>query len=86
MLDANAATKVFNEANGVVVMEAENFSDRTADPDGHHWHIVPQDDGTDSFGDTHPTDYSNARGSYLVSLPDGGANKNGSPAVVGTPA
>lgn len=73
---SNAGSKIYEETGGRVIIEAENYSSRVNAADGHHWHIVPTDDGKDSFVDTHTTDYLNPRGSYLVSLPDAGLNNN----------
>lgn len=85
-----AATIVYDEVAGRVVVEAEHFASKIDDPDGHHYHIVPDDDGKDSYGDTHITDYLNARGDkYIVSLPDspgGGVNHNSASGVSGPPS
>lgn len=76
----SAATVPYDEVGGKVVVEAEHFTIKIDDPDGHHYHIVPDDDGKDSFKDTHGNDYLNARGGkYIVALPDtagGGVNHN----------
>jgi hypothetical protein len=83
-LCGQAATKVYTEAGGRVVIEAEHYSAKTddlndpfpGDPPAH-WHIVPSDDGTDAYGDTGDPAYANARGGeYIQSLPNSGDNHN----------
>jgi hypothetical protein len=67
---SSAATKVFEEANGMVVVEAENYSAREQDA-VHQWLVIPTEDpGPDTF--------ANARGGqYIQALPNSGANNNG---------
>ena len=78
---------VYDEVAGRVVVEAEHFASKINDPDGHHYHVVPDDDGKDSFGDTHATDYLNARGGkYIVALSDSGVNHNAANFVSGPPS
>src|SRR2546423_7729076 len=76
LLSMNAA--IYKEAGGRVVVEAEHFDGRTMNLDGHHWQIVPDENGKpDTPADT---GFANARGGkYMQSLPDitgGGTNYN----------
>jgi hypothetical protein len=76
-LPGKAAT-IFKEVGGVVVMEAEHFDSRTTSADGHKYTIISDEAVLGQPGAT-PA-YKNARGSYLVPLPDtvgGGVNNNG---------
>ncbi|MCI0537061.1 MAG: hypothetical protein L0Z50_17740 [Verrucomicrobiales bacterium] len=78
------AAAPYQESGGRVVIEAEHFSTRSTDTagtpevvDDHHWHIVPDDDGTDPFGDSGDPIFISARGDkYIQSLPDSGQIKN----------
>ena len=83
---AQAATVVYDEVGGRVVVEAEHFASKIDDPDGHHYHIVPNDDAAEPI----VTEYKNARGnSYIVALPDvpaGGVNHNNASLVFGPPS
>ncbi len=85
-----AAVPVYDEVGGRVVVEAEHFASRIDDPDTHHWHVVPTDDGKDKYGDTPTQAYVNARGnSYITSQPDtagGGVNHNAVSFVGGPPS
>ena len=66
----------------MVVVEAEHFDKRVADPadETHTWKIIPDEDaGTGDAANLH------ARGGkYIESLPDAGQNKNADASVVGT--
>ncbi len=79
-LSRAAAPKIYEEAGGVVVIEAEHFDTRVNDAADATigWKIVPDEDpGTGSGPNL------NARGNkYIESLPDAGVNKGGD---VGTP-
>src|ERR1041385_5807744 len=74
---------VYQEVGGIVVVEAEHFDSRVADPANpdHTWKIIPdQDPGTGSGPSL------NARGNkYIESLPDAGLNNNADTSVVGIP-
>src|ERR1043165_4365466 len=59
------AAATFQETGGRVVIEAEHFDSRTSASDGQHWQVYPVEG---AIGAT-PV-ISNARGSYVVSLPD----------------
>jgi hypothetical protein len=88
----------FQEAGGQVVIEAEHFETRAHDPDGrHHWHIVPAEDGLDTFKDfgvttengdpalNNPGVIPGARGdAYIQATPASGQGKT-TPADVGAP-
>ncbi len=77
---------VYQEAGGVVVIEAYHFDYRnyefTDAAIPHHFHIVPDENGVDQWGDTgiNPSDPSgliaNSRsGHYIQIVPDNGQNK-----------
>ena len=77
-------------------VEDRDREGRTVAADNHHWHIVPDDDGVDQFGDSVETwgsngglPFANARNNkYLQVFPDspnGGQNKNAAN-LVGTDA
>src|SRR5262245_13820837 len=88
MLCWSSRAAIYKESGGMVVIEAEHFDKRTTNADdGHHWHIVPDDDGKDELADVGDPPFDNARdGKYIQSLPDsagGGQNKN-APGDVGT--
>src|SRR3954466_10219094 len=74
---------VYQESGGIVVVEAEHFDSRVADPANpdHTWKIIPDEDpGT---GDAPST---NARGNkYIESLPDAGVNNSADNSFVGIP-
>jgi hypothetical protein len=72
------AATVFKETGGIVVMEAEHFDSRQNSPDGHRYAIIPDEVQLGQPGGT-PA-FKNARGSYIMPLPDtvgGGVNNNG---------
>lgn len=74
----DAAPRVFDEAGGVVVVEAEHFSDRQ-DGDPHKWLMIPTEDPG-------PSPFANARGGvYIQTLPNSGANNNTAPAQFNKP-
>src|SRR5688572_809918 len=65
---AGAADKIFQETNGAVVVEAENFSSRTGTD--AQWLIIPTEDPG-------PETFANARGGqYIQALPNAGVNNN----------
>lgn len=81
-----AAENVFKETGGVVVIEAEHFTARTANTDGAKYTVIPDEQQLGQPGGT-PA-YINARGSYIVPLPDavgGGVNHNGTTDALTTP-
>ena len=85
---ATLRAAVYQEAGGVVVIEAYHFDYRnyefTDAAIPHHFHIVPDENGTDQWADTgnNPNDPSglnmiaNSRsGHYIQIVPDNGQNK-----------
>lgn len=78
---ALSAPAEFVESGGRVVIEAEHFTVRAANlADNHHWHVVPDDNFSDFLKDspeqTLIPQFGDARGSYIVALPNLGQNKN----------
>src|SRR3569832_161870 len=77
-----AGAAIYQESGGVVVVEAEHYDSRVADPADatHTWRVIPDEDpGTGDGPNLH------ARGGkYIQALPDAGQNKNTDASVVGT--
>jgi hypothetical protein len=68
IVTGNAFT--FQEVGGRVVIEAENFDQRTSAPDGRRWAVLPDEDAGDCT-------YRNSRnGRFIKTLPDNGGNNN----------
>lgn len=61
-----------------MVIEAEHFHERTPRSNGDHWHVVPDDDFVDQWGDFGDPPFSNAwGGKYIQMLPDNGGGIDG---------
>lgn len=74
--DLRTRAAVYEETDGRVVVEAEHFHSRTrhthSDGQDHHWHIVPDEDGTDFLADAGDPPFENTRGGkYVQELPNG---------------
>ncbi len=63
VLNGTCADIVYQEADGIVVGEAELYSSRTHDGAGNGWRVVPDEDAGAGT-------VTNARGAYVQSLPD----------------
>ena len=69
----SGAAAVYQEVGGQVVIEAEHFHSRPMDENNpnQHWHLVPDEDGTDFLGDFGDPPFTKARGDkYMQLLPE----------------
>ena len=88
LASGSGAAAVYQEVGGQVVIEAEHFHSRPMDENNpnQHWHLVPDEDGTDFLGDFGDPPFTTARGDkYMQLLPNGSGNKTSATAIASKP-